>query len=129
MRPEPNSPLGPNWRLYPFSHTPFMLRYLPTETRIMLVRGVLGPLGTWWLRERVDGRLPVLDGHRVIGARPADGKIVLTVVSGRGAEDLSVDHFIAATGYRVDLRRLEFLAPELRRRLAVGVPVAAGLTA
>ena len=114
MLPEPNSPLGPTWRLYPFSHAPFMFRHLPTETRIKLVRRVLGPLGAWWLRERVDGRLPVLDGHRVTGARPDGGKIMLTVASDRGTEDLSVDHVIAATGYRVDLGRLEFLAPELR---------------
>ena len=73
MLPEPSSPLGPTWRLYPFSHAPFMFRHLPTETRIKLVRRVLGPLGAWWLRERVDGRLPVLDGHRVTGARPDGG--------------------------------------------------------
>ena len=112
--PEPNSPLGPTWRLYPFSHAPFMFRYLPAETRIRLVRRVLGPLGAWWLRERVDGRLPVLDGHRVTGARPDGGKVTLTVASDEGTDDLSVDHVIAATGYRVDLARLDFLAPELR---------------
>jgi cation diffusion facilitator CzcD-associated flavoprotein CzcO len=114
MLPEPHSPLGPTWRLYPFSHAPFMFRYLPTETRIKLVRRVLGPLGAWWLRERVDGRLPVLDGHRVTSARPDGSKITLTAASSAGTKDLSVDHVIAATGYRVDLGRLDFLAPELR---------------
>jgi hypothetical protein len=113
--PEPNSPLGPTWRIYPFSHAPFMFRYLPTETRIKLVHRVLGPLGAYWLRERVDGRLPVLDGHRVTGARLDGGKIALTVASsGTDTKVLSVDHVLAATGYRVDLRRLDFLAPELR---------------
>ena len=33
MLPEPNSPLGPTWRIYPFSHAPFMFRYLPAETQ------------------------------------------------------------------------------------------------
>jgi Pyridine nucleotide-disulphide oxidoreductase len=114
MIPEPNSPLGPTWRIYPFSHAPFMFRYLPAETRIKLVRRVLGPLGAYWLRERVDDRLPVLDGHRVTEARPDGGTIRLTVASGTGTKVLSVDHVLAATGYRVDLRRLDFLAPELR---------------
>lgn len=114
MLPEPNSPLGPTWRIYPFSHAPFMFRYLPAATRIKLVRRVLGPLGAYWLRERVDGQLPVLDGHRVTAARPDGGKVALTVASATGTRDLSVDHVLAATGYRVDLRRLEFLAPELR---------------
>ena len=114
MLPEPNSPLGPTWRIYPFSHAPFMFRYLPAETRLMLGRRVLGPLGAWWLRERVDGKLPVLPGHRVTGARAEGGKIVLTMASGAGRRELAVDHVIAATGYRVDLGRLGFLAPELR---------------
>lgn len=114
MLPEPNSPLGPTWRIYPFSHAPFMFRYLPVDTRIRLVRTVLGPLGAYWLRDRVVGQLPVLDNHRVTAAQPDGGKIALTVASAAGTKDLSVDHVLAATGYRVDLRRLEFLAPELR---------------
>jgi hypothetical protein len=114
LLPEPNSPLGPTWRIYPFSHAPFMFRYLPAQTRIRLVRRVLGPLGAWWLRDRVQGRLPVLDGRRVTGARPDGSKIVLTVASDAGIHDLPVDHVIAATGYRVDLGRLDFLTPGLR---------------
>jgi len=70
LLPEPNSPLGPTWRIYPFSHAPGMFRYLPPETRLRLVRQVLGPLGAWWLKDRVVGQVPVLDGHRVTAARP-----------------------------------------------------------
>ena len=114
MLPEPNSPLGPTWRIYPFSHAPFMFRYLSADARIKLVRRVLGPLGAYWLRERVEGQLPVLEGHRVTAARSDGDKIALTVASSAGTKDLSVDHVFAATGYRVDLRRLEFLAPDLR---------------
>lgn len=80
----------------------------------MLVRQVLGPLGAWWLRERVEGELPVLQGHRVTGARAEGAEIVLTIASGTGSRELAVDHVIAATGYRVHLGRLDFLAPELR---------------
>jgi len=117
--PEPNSPLGPTWRIYPFSHAPFMFRYLTAETRLMLVRRVLGPLGAWWLRDRVEGRLPVLEEHRVTGGRPDGGKAVLTVASSAGIQELAFDHVIAATGYRVDLGRLDFLAPELRDQIRV----------
>jgi lysine/ornithine N-monooxygenase len=112
--PEPNSPLGPTWRIYPFSHAPFMFRYLPTDTRIRLVRQVLGPLGAWWLRDRVDGKLPVLDGHRVTSARADGGKVALSVTSAAGSRELQVDHVLAATGYRVDLDRLDFMDPALR---------------
>jgi FAD-dependent urate hydroxylase len=114
MLPEPNSPLGPTWRIYPFSHAPFMFRYLPYATRIRLVRRVLGPLGAWWLRDRVDGKLPVLEGHRVIAAKADGGKVTLTVASAAGTQQLTVDHVLAATGYRVNLGRLGFLDGELR---------------
>ena len=63
--PQPHSPLGPTWRIYPFSHAPGYFHYLPEETRLKLVRRVLGPLGAWWLRDRVDGVLPVLNQHAV----------------------------------------------------------------
>jgi FAD-dependent urate hydroxylase len=112
--PEPNSPLGPTWRIYPFSHAPFLFRYLPADTRIQLVRRVLGPLGAWWLRDRVDGKLPVLEGHRVTSARADAGKVTLGVASAAGSEELQVDHVLAATGYRVDLGRLSFVDPALR---------------
>jgi FAD-dependent urate hydroxylase len=115
--PEPNSPLGPTWRIYPFSHAPFMFRYLPASTRLRLVREVLGPLGAWWLRDRVDGKLPVLEGHRVTSTRAADGKVELTVSSAAGPQRLQVDHVLAATGYRVDLDRVDYLAPALRGEL------------
>jgi thioredoxin reductase len=117
MLPKPNSPLGPTWRIYPFSHAPHMFRYLPADARLRLVRQVLGPLGAWWLRDRVDGNLPVLEGHQVTAARGEAGKIVLSVDSPEGFRELQVDHALAATGYRVDLARLDYLHPTLRDEL------------
>jgi FAD-dependent urate hydroxylase len=110
--PEPRSPLGPTWRIYPFSHAPGLFRYLPARTRIKLVKRVLGPLGAWWLRDRVVGRIPVLDGHAVLKAVRDGDKVALSLAGG-GARELKVDHVLAATGYRVDLERLGFLGPDL----------------
>ncbi len=110
--PRPRSPLGPTWRIYPFSHAAGLFRYLPAPARIRLVKRVLGPLGAWWLRDRVVGRVPVLDGHRVVRA-VADGGAVALSVAGPGVGELRVDHVLAATGYRVDLARLGFLSPDL----------------
>ena len=112
LLPEPRSPLGPTWRIYPFSHAPGLFRYLPAQTRIKLVKTVLGPLGAWWLRDRVVGRIPVLDGHPVRRAS-RDGDMVVLSLGGAGVSELKVDHVLAATGYRVDLGRLGFLGPDL----------------
>jgi FAD-dependent urate hydroxylase len=121
--PRPHSPLGPTWRIYPFSHAPALFRHLPAQTRLGLVHRVLGPLGAWWLRDRVEGQIPVLNGHRVLHARQDGDKVLLTLDSGAGQggeqdagqrSELTADHVIAATGYRVDLEKLDFLGPDLR---------------
>jgi lysine/ornithine N-monooxygenase len=127
--PQPRSPLGPTWRIYPFSHAAPLFRYLPEERRLHLVKRVLGPLGAWWLADRVVGRIPILNEHAVLGVNQEAGGIVLTTACGDGQHaTMQVDHVLAATGYRVDLSKLGFLGPELRQqiRLTGGFPQLSG---
>jgi hypothetical protein len=115
----PDTCLGPSWALYVFANLAPLFRHLPATTRLKLVRRVLGPLGSWWLRERFAGKVPVLAERRLTGARAADGRAVLSTASAEGGEEeLTADHVLAATGYRVDLDALGFLGPGLRARLA-----------
>jgi len=125
MMPQPRSPLGPTWRIYPFSHAVALFPYLPPGTRLRLVKRVLGPLGAWWLRDRVVGRIPVLNEHTVVSAtQDGDGVLLSTSCADGQHAKLRVDHVIAATGYRVDLARLGFLGSEVRQqiRLTGGFP-------
>lgn len=116
--PQPHSPLGPTWRIYPFSHAAGLFPYLPAETRLRLVKRVLGPLGAWWLADRVVGRVPILNEHAVRGAtQEADGIALATSCADGHHSTLRVDHVLAATGYRVDLTKLGFLGPELRQQI------------
>src|SRR5262249_19279904 len=61
VRLAPTTCLGPSWALYAFATLAPFFRYLPTATRLTLVRRVLGPLGSWWLRDRFAGKVPVVD--------------------------------------------------------------------
>jgi cation diffusion facilitator CzcD-associated flavoprotein CzcO len=116
--PQPASPLGPTWKLYPFSHAAGMYRYLPQQSRLSLARNVLGPLGGWWLAPRVVGQFPVHEDHRVLEIRADSGKAVLVVAGPDGRQsDLKVDHVVAATGYRVDLNRIDYLSAGVRTRM------------
>lgn len=118
LLPRPHSPLGPTWRIYPFSHAAGMFRYLPGQTRLTLVKQVLGPLGAWWLRDRVEGRIPIRQGLRISQVRQDGGKVLLTLQPTAGqAAEVKVDHVIAGTGYRVALDKLGFLEPDLRDRI------------
>lgn len=107
-----------------FWYTPVAFRRLPEVVRVTKARTVLGPNGSWWLRDRVDGVVDVLTGLRVKGAVSAGSGLQL-LLDGSQRSSIDVDHVIAGTGYRVDLARLPFLAAELRARIltAGGYPV------
>ncbi|MGY0024628.1 FAD-dependent oxidoreductase [Streptomyces sp. cg35] len=116
----PETPFGRAWSLYALTYYPHQYRQLPPQARHFLVRRVLGPLGAWWLRERFEGKVAVREVASVEGATVSDGAPVLAVrTHGDRREELSADHVIAATGYRVDLAAMPFLGDGLRTRIAV----------
>ncbi|MCX4989182.1 MULTISPECIES: FAD-dependent oxidoreductase [unclassified Streptomyces] len=119
-RLRPESPFGRAWSLWALSYYPHPYRYLPARSRHYLVRRVLGPLGAWWLRDRFEGKVAVREVRRIVRAGVTDGGPVLTVQTHGGrVDELSADHVIAATGYRVDIAAMDFLGHELRTELAV----------
>ncbi|MCZ4509450.1 NAD(P)-binding domain-containing protein [Streptomyces sp. ActVer] len=119
-RLRPESPFGRAWSLWALSYYPHPYRHLPPQARHFLVRRVLGPLGAWWLRERFEGKVQVSEVSRIVRSGSAGGHPALAVqtLDGR-VEELSADHVVAATGYRVDLASMDFLGHELRTELAV----------
>ncbi|MGW1490328.1 FAD-dependent oxidoreductase [Streptomyces sp. NPDC002402] len=113
---KPASTLGPGWSLWAVSRGPAAYRHLPTPVRMRLLHSVLGPSGAWWLRDRVAGRVPVLSGRTLVSAAPDDGKVRLELADpGGGRELLRADHLLMATGYRVEVDRLDLLEPTLRQ--------------
>ncbi|MGV9276378.1 FAD-dependent oxidoreductase [Streptomyces griseosporeus] len=119
-RLRPESPFGRAWSLWAFSYYPHPYRYLPADLRHYLVRRVLGPLGAWWLRARFEGKVQVSEVERIVRAETAGDRTALTVrTHAGGGRELTADHVIAATGYRVDIAAMDFLGHELRTELAV----------
>jgi FAD-dependent urate hydroxylase len=96
-----------------FWNTPQAFRLLPESVRIAKARTVLGPGGSWWLKDRVDGVVEVLTGHHIREAVARDGGIRLAF-DGPGQPAADFDHVIAGTGFRVALDRLPFLPERLR---------------
>jgi len=94
-----------------------IFRYLPQETRVDIVRRWLGPAGGWPARHAVE-QGPVLLGQALRGAEYRDGRVQLRLLGRDGKETIvATDHVIAATGYKVDLRRLGFLGQEIQTAL------------
>ena len=126
---EPEAGLGSGWSTWFYSNHPDLFRRLPEHTRVHRARTALGPAGACWLRERVEGQFPVWTSRTVSWAKPLPGGKVQLGVADTGTADteLTADHVIAATGYRINLKRLEFLPDAIRSSLrTVGGSAAVG---
>jgi len=109
--------LGPKaWALVNF---PGALHRLPDEGRLWLTKNYLPPEGAWWLRDRVEGRVPIHLGTTVLSVREV-GSQVAVLVSDRASprnRELKYDYIVAGSGYDIDVQRLQFLDPDLSNEI------------
>jgi len=106
--------LGPGWLNLSLQRAPLWPHLLPDAPRVRLTRNHLGPWGAWWVRQRVEGQVPVLGNVEVAGAREDGSRLRLELrQSDGGKRDLTVDHVVCGTGYIADVSRLPFLSPDL----------------
>src|SRR6202041_321527 len=114
----PSSGLGPGLRSRFFSDAPNWFYFLPESLRLKIVKRALGPSAGWFARDKVMGRVALVLGFTPEGAEVHDGKIHLHLRGRDGSpKEITADHVIAATGYKVTVDRLKFLAPDLRAEL------------
>ncbi|MGB8363224.1 MAG: NAD(P)-binding domain-containing protein [Rhizomicrobium sp.] len=115
----PASGIGRGWRSYFCANAPLLFYRLPEALRTRGVASHSHPAAGWFMREKIEGRVGMLLGRTLANAQEKGGKVALTLIDSAGRfETLACDHVIAATGYRTDTRRLAFLAPQLRARIA-----------
>jgi thioredoxin reductase len=122
----PRSGLGTGWRSRMCTDAPLVFHAMPQSLRFRVVERHLGPAPGWFVRDAVVNRLPMHLSATITGARIVDGRVRLTFNQpSAGAAEIEVEHVIAATGYRVDLSRIPFIARDLQARLnnAEGTPV------
>jgi hypothetical protein len=88
---------------------PDLFRRLPRSLQDPAARRAIRPAGAEWLISRLRD-VPIRLGREVRAARPADGRLRVEL---DGGEARVVDHLLYGTGYRIDIARYPFLAPEL----------------
>ena len=114
----PSSGLGPGWKSRIYTDAPGMFRHLPVNVRLRIIKNHLGPAPGWPMRARVEGKVPMLLGCSIAQAIASNGGVRLSLRSEDGSfHEHETDHVIAATGYKPDLRRLEFLDVAIRNEL------------
>lgn len=114
----PQSGLGPGLKNWVLENIPLFVHFMPDSWRLAFVKTHLGPQGAWWLRERIEGHVPILS-NAVVAAAAHNGERVSLRVHRKGEEPRTIvcDHVVAATGYEVDVDGLEFIDPGLRREI------------
>ena len=122
----PHSGLGPGIRSRFFANSPLAFSYLPAGLRLWNVRRALGPSGGWFSKNMVVGKVPLLLGHHLERAEAQDSAVHLHFRTADGTpREVVAEHVIAATGYKVEITRLQFLSEAVRGTLRVigGAPV------
>ncbi|HEV2561690.1 MAG TPA: NAD(P)-binding domain-containing protein [Rhizomicrobium sp.] len=115
----PSTGIGPGWRSFFCVNTPLLFHRLPESLRLRATRNHLGPAPGWFMRERVEGRIPMLLGHDVLSASTKGESVELNLADSTGEKKTAIfDHVISATGYRPDLARLPFLSLSLLAEIA-----------
>jgi FAD-dependent urate hydroxylase len=97
-------------------NSPGTFRLLPKRLQVEKARTTFGPSGAWWLRDRVEGVLDILTGHRLVSAE-THGFAVRLKLDGPRAARIDADHVIAGTGFRIDVAKLPFLSEEIKAGL------------
>lgn len=114
----PSSGIGNGWRLRIFSDAPQVFRILPFALRRRWAPSLLGPSTGWFMKDKIVGRVPVFCGFTPQAAKMLGGSVQLhgRTLDGRQVEFI-VDRIVAATGFKIDLRRLGFIGDKLRAQL------------
>jgi len=112
----PRTGIGSGWNVFWCSNLPLVFRQMPEDFRLDKVRRILGPAPGWFTKEQVVGKVPFNLGVEISRAMVENGRVHLELADSDGMHrTLLTDHVIAATGYRVDLRRLGFMSHEVRK--------------
>jgi FAD-dependent urate hydroxylase len=112
----PISGLGSGPTAWMLTNFPSAVRRLPEKWRAEFVKKHLPAEGAWWLRDRVETRVPLRTGITVIEARATAGQVTLDLRQANSGNQcqITVDHVIVGSGYNVDVERLWFIGAKLR---------------
>jgi len=112
---KPQTGLGPGWRSSFYANAPGVFYRLPQDLRLDIVKRTLGPSGGWFIRDKVMGKVPLSLGCTIESAELQGKQVVLHLRAEDGsAKQITADHVIAATGYKVRIDSLKFLSSEIR---------------
>ena len=112
----PISGLGTGPKAWLLTNFPGAMHRTPAKWRIDFVKKHLPAEGAWWLRDRVENKIPIQFGTTVVETREKEGRAALELRDAKAKRHwrLMVDHVVVGSGYDIDVERLRFIDPNLR---------------
>jgi thioredoxin reductase len=92
---------------------PDVFRRLPERYHPTISYRCIRAAGAGWLVPRM-GDVPIRTERTVVAAEPSGDRLSLRLDDG---SERVVDHVLLGTGYKIDVKRYEFLAPELTQSI------------
>ncbi len=83
------------------------------DWRVRFTFGFNGPAGTWWVEDRLRGKVDIRTGLTAVAAREEGGRVTLSLANGTTTSEERFDHVVCGTGFVHDVARLSFLHPSL----------------
>lgn len=115
---KPRSGLGQGWRALLCTDYPLIFHSLPAKLRFRALETINGPAPGWFAKDKVVGRVTVHYRSDTKKVDIIDKRLQLHLGQRDGTvKDLQVDHVIAATGYKVKLKRLAFIDPDIYNQI------------
>jgi thioredoxin reductase len=115
----PASGIGRGWRSLFCAEAPLLFYRLPETLKQRAVASHMHPAAGWFMREKIEGVIPMLLGRSLSNAQEKNGRVTLTLADQTGRREMhSFHHVIAATGYKPDMYRVPFLKSALATRIA-----------
>ncbi len=106
----PRAGIAPGWKNWALENFPFLFQRFPQDKKDRYIQNHYTAAASDWLRERTLGKVQLHESVNVEGVQVVDDAIELKLTNG---ESLVADHLMLATGYRVDVKRLNMLHPTL----------------
>jgi hypothetical protein len=114
----PQTVIGPGWRSNLYTSSPLLFHRLPDAVRSAIVRTHLGPGPGWFVKKKIEQCIPMILGCEIERAIARNDGVEMMLLSADGTiSTVQADHVVAATGYKVDIRRIPVLTPRLRRAI------------
>jgi cation diffusion facilitator CzcD-associated flavoprotein CzcO len=116
----PDSKIGAGWLHRISDDAPQMLHAMPGFLRHRVLDSILGPSGGYFIKDKVVGKVAVKYNSNVVSAAPRGDRIAVQVQAhGEASRVIEADHVISATGYKLDMQRLQFLSASIAGALRI----------